>query len=1285
MSPSTTRSPTSTPPAPAIAVSGPSILSVAGTTMVSAEVSAVNYWTDQGVSAQAWSVYWIQGAQYLSLTVPVNGTSLDIPAGTLQASQDYVFTFEIRYGLASVFNASTSISSAAASGLVAAIAGGSFRTVPVGDAFSLDAATSYDPDSPGSSLAFAWSCAERPSFSSSAWGMCTVWSSTPSQAIASVGASVLSVGTEYQFTVDVSSGARNASTSAVVIPVSGQPPTVYISTGHVGEQLPSGTRLLITANARPHASSASRTADLVYSWAHLAGITQTSQLASPSISLETPGGMSPGSNYTFSVNVTDPATQATASARVVVSLVAAPAISAVAVSPSSGSAYTDAFEFRATASGAAPLTYRFSYVNQATGEETLLSPYSSEANVSVVLPPGNFVARVYVQDSLGGVSSINTSVAVVVASALVPSGPLTSCLQTNVSVTEVRSILASSGAQPTNFLGICNAMDAALEELTSSGKMGAALRTATYLQAVIDQIPDTQVPVSSCGTTLRIDGSAPASAAGLIESSSGCPTRNAPSSPRRAAAQSADTYITFQDILITTLDIVSMRTALLVARATASGPSASEQALGLLSSLSGSAAARNAAKSSTDIATNLTSALRALIDDSDPQELLYKSSGASAATTTSNTILLANVSAAYGVQGACGAMNGAVALVDRMLLRAGQAQAPGLGSRAYPTPSFNASTEAFFSDQDNVVASANARVKVPVLSQSLGGLRPSATIALTVFTDEQSANENASSINVCRTQQSFESPVVSVTLSSGISSFAPGENITIELPVAGSETAAFGTGDAGKSCEFWDETRLQWNDTACTFSGYVDGAYRCDCKHLTEFAVLSRDRESDEPPPVRIYFVCGAFLFAVLAALAGVQASRLIRAQEGKSINAIAHYLIIAQAIARVFSCLLLSSWVPSLTTRDASAGVIVVLLALPYTFFFWNYTLVAFQFAAMVNNRNLSRNPFRAVRNLYLGVSASISLAAWALFVTVALAAQDYFARAASYTLAIVCTAVVLAFSWYGRRLAAQLGKSAAMRAHSAKAGDGSGKILKICNLVAVCFVIQSACWVVSVHVVSEAAFEATNIVYLAANLVGALVLLDMYRGGVVVAEENYSMRSSGGSSGRSSGRSRRSGRRGNKKDNHSGRALGASGRSVGARSRSKSPRRGLRERVLARTFNSDKEKTAYVRNMATLTTLSSGTSNVTNATQSTDASSENSRIPMMTLSRTGVRQSATVTSLGGRSRQSTTASGIGGGIRRSAIASGVGGGAITSTLRRATASDDVKVEIHNGPPRVE
>lgn len=313
--------------------------------------------------------------------------------------------------------------------------------------------------------------------------------------------------------------------------------------------------------------------------------------------------------------------------------------------------------------------------------------------------------------------------------------------------------------------------------------------------------------------------------------------------------------------------------------------------------------------------------------------------------------------------------------------------------------------------------------------------------------------------------------------------------------------------------------------------GYV---LECRCTHLTEFAAILRRLNSGSGEcggrdgETEMYFVIGV-LYLVLGLGVVVQLARL-----GVSAHVLQesffglvptrqHVLIVVAVAGRVVSC-----WWHA-EVYELPLGAVAVFSSLPYLLVFWVFSLLIFQWHALVFRfMQSAKDSFRSVRPVFLGVNLGAVVVIGTLFGMIlsdpeSEVAEDT-ALYGSIVMGVLTLVLGVAFLWYGRKVSVFIrdtGSKGAMHrstggsrgtdpvegrrsgwsrlrrllccggggSESSGEGDVAGRMWSLARITAACFILSAGFWILSVAVESQqdvfrAAFFAVDILALLAVL---------------------------------------------------------------------------------------------------------------------------------------------------------------------------------------------------------
>jgi hypothetical protein len=312
-------------------------------------------------------------------------------------------------------------------------------------------------------------------------------------------------------------------------------------------------------------------------------------------------------------------------------------------------------------------------------------------------------------------------------------------------------------------------------------------------------------------------------------------------------------------------------------------------------------------------------------------------------------------------------------------------------------------------------------------------------------------------------------------------------------------------------CSFFDTATQQWSSDGCVVADYnvtqADGsrAIRCECTHLTEFAILLREKGRDDatscnisPASVfgSILFLIFACLFSLLLAVGARQTYSTIWAfglYEQKTMLA-QHMLLCLICIFRIVVCVIYYELQHASVRADIEFKAVAAISGLPYIFMLWLFSLLvvnwaSIYYAAKRNDLGGVGNAFQTWRPYFIGGNVVGTVLLGSLFITIALS-EDAKVRSkvtlsGSSIYSIVVFAMSIAFAFFGFGLMVQLSKD--FKSQSAQ------RICKVGMIFCACFVGEAVIWLMS-GVSPDAFFanfEVVNSVFFSLDLVALVCIL--------------------------------------------------------------------------------------------------------------------------------------------------------------------------------------------------
>ena len=385
-----------------------------------------------------------------------------LPAYSFTTGKTYVIEFTATNTITSLSGSSTVTVNVESSELVASISGSSSRLLRYSSSLSLDASSSYDPDSRVAGLSYSWSC------TSSTGGTCLlVFSSTSSSSVLLTAKSAGAINSTNVVTVLVINGNRNATASIAVKVIGDSQPVVLITTTP-SDLSNVNTDQILSIAARVTAPSSVATV----TWSSLNGAKAVdvstiassawkytvASLTTSSTNLQVKAGsLSSNSEYTFTLAGSSGAS-GIASVSVKVTTNQPPYGGVFDVTPTSGIELSTAFTLFTSSwyDADLPVQYQFGFVSSITGS-TLVVRSKSEYTYSYSYMPSGLssnnyltIAQLIVYDNLNATSS-STKMVYVYPSTLVSvkaliDSELTSSNAVNYTADYLKQFISVSGS-----------------------------------------------------------------------------------------------------------------------------------------------------------------------------------------------------------------------------------------------------------------------------------------------------------------------------------------------------------------------------------------------------------------------------------------------------------------------------------------------------------------------------------------------------------------------------------------------------------------------------------------------------------------------------------------------------------------------------------------------------------------------------------------------------------------------------------------------------------------------
>eukprot|EP00466_Bigelowiella_natans_P009464 jgi/Bigna1/141072/aug1.60_g15780 len=896
----------------------------------------------------------------LSETLSSKTTVLRIPTHLLEPAESYQISFEANmtkvYGVQRGLLLLSNVLETSARPPVAMIKGvGDFQEIPANSLdLYLDAGSaSYDPEeAKNATKIFEWSCTNH-----TAQQPCSAVQISANGDVFSIPSLALRYSTRFPSILNI--------TGLLALTANRISRSIDSGGSVSGNDIDNNYRWVMSSSSG--AATLATTASLELSISELAAIRQEDK-------------------FTISASYVDAESQSPQSS-VTIKVVDAPVIASIRVQPLSGTAYTTTFDAEASIvisdPAAAPILMSFAYFSQSATESSskVLCPFSLVTDCKFTLPPGDHILLIGAKDVLGGVSYSQFGPVRVLAQQY-PSfaQQTTECLKTSQAVFLLRQMVEE--AYPAFHVDyhsyglrddMCRSLNSTLANLWDLGDVTNMLSLSRLAMDVIDEIPRKgsdggDISLSECPDY-----------AGALATT---PTNTTISYVVRAASMT---------------EFVEGEMSLLVAETLRDSSETqtfqgnednTEESLNILDAIETITNHAEPERLASNLGHVLADGYSAMVKKANFFSINADSSSATIPATTTTT-----------TTSSCALLNQTLASMDVLLQRAGSTSPPqsNTGGVQYTTSAFDATTGSIFADEaGGLNASSSFRVTVDptvtastTTSLSSPGEYERAQSVLTLLrlgTASVSSCRHNSQQNVQQQQQSsaaggagdgfvFASPdVASVNLynASGVRLLSSEDthssedaiaNVTIALTSVQEECNTL------KLCRFWDTVLQTWSGEGCVYNGISsDGAHLCVCNHLTEFTLLADQVSctSNENNVEAGYWVLIG-VFVVIAGVALVQVGRMGAGGFKFKICVWTHILIIAFAIVRIFSVLMVARLIDGFEHARMHFGISLGIITLPYYIGFTLYCLIVFQWASVIHNARLSKNPFEQFQKRFI------------------------------------------------------------------------------------------------------------------------------------------------------------------------------------------------------------------------------------------------------------------------------------------------------------------------------
>ena len=281
-------------------------------------------------------------------------------------------------------------------------------------------------------------------------------------------------------------------------------------------------------------------------------------------------------------------------------------------------------------------------------------------------------------------------------------------------------------------------------------------------------------------------------------------------------------------------------------------------------------------------------------------------------------------------------------------------------------------------------------------------------------------------------------------------------------------------------CSFFNEATQTWSSDGCVVADnnvtQADGtrAIRCECTHLTEFAIILREKNVNDatscniaPAGVfgNIMFLIFACLFFVMLLVGARQTYYTVWAFKLAQKTMLAqHILMCLVCCFRIIICVIYYLLRRAEVRAFIEFKIVAVISGLPYVLMLWLFSLLVLNWAAIYFTARKSQlsqmsTAFQKYKPAFFIGNAVASVFLIALFVTIALSSdaiqRQNITIAGSTIYAIIVTSLSIAFAFFGYGLLVQLSKD--FKSSSAE------KLCKVGMVFCFCFFGEAVIWMIS------------------------------------------------------------------------------------------------------------------------------------------------------------------------------------------------------------------------------
>mmetsp|Transcript_4682 Transcript_4682/g.9345 ORF Transcript_4682/g.9345 Transcript_4682/m.9345 type:complete len:489 (-) Transcript_4682:561-2027(-) len=232
-------------------------------------------------------------------------------------------------------------------------------------------------------------------------------------------------------------------------------------------------------------------------------------------------------------------------------------------------------------------------------------------------------------------------------------------------------------------------------------------------------------------------------------------------------------------------------------------------------------------------------------------------------------------------------------------------------------------------------------------------------------------------------------------------------------------------------CVFWEVLTRTWSTAGCSTELGLDRSTAaalptatCVCSHLTEFAIMAQHQETsseaDSQPLTTVLEIAYLTSVGVSGLMFGITFWRtlvLFKIRKHRTWVSFTHIMLSAQLVSRLLSSLLFSGIIEGVSLSESHDAVVVVVVALPYTFIFWTGSVTIFQWMSMYF-KDTEIDPFKETKIIYYSINTFLVFIVWILLAVLWILHVTYAALIGSALLSAVCITMYMSYITMGLKM---------------------------------------------------------------------------------------------------------------------------------------------------------------------------------------------------------------------------------------------------------------------------